>query len=135
MKQQNKQPLSVLFGINKTARIGAISATATLILLAVLVAVNALLGRLPASILKPNVTGSDTFRVSGKTLDWLETLDEDVTLYFVCEGGKSNADGDLYAFLQRYGDASDRVHLEVVDPKAGDAFISTRGGVHRHRYR
>jgi ABC-2 type transport system permease protein len=129
MKQENKQPLSVLFGINKTARIGAISATATLILLVVLVAVNALLGGLPTSILKPNVTGSDTFRVSGKTLDWLETLDEDVTLYFVCEGGKNNADGDLYAFLQRYEDASDRVHLEVVDPKAGDAFISTRGGV------
>ena len=128
MKEQNKQPLSALFGINKTARIGAISATATLILLVALVAINALMGSLPASILKPNVTGSDTFRVSGKTLDWLKTLDEDVTLYFICEGGKSNADGDLYAFLQRYEYASNRVHLEVVDPKASDTFISTRGG-------
>ena len=81
MKEQNKQPLSALFGINKTARIGAISATVTLLLLVLLVVINAVLSGLPASIVKPNVTGSDTFRVSGKTLDWLETLDEDVTLY------------------------------------------------------
>lgn len=127
MKQQNKQPLASLFGINKTARIGAISATATLVLLVVLIALNACLGLLPQNIAKPDVTGSQTFKISGKTVDWLKTLNEDITLYFVCEGGKAKADGDLYAFLQRYEEKSDRIRVEVVDPSSSSDLLASFG--------
>lgn len=128
MKEHNKQPLSALLGMNKTARVGAISAAVTLLLLIVLIVVNSLMGLLPSSIASPAVTNSNTFRISGTTLDWLKSLNEDVTLYFICKGGKANADGDLYAFLERYTEANGHIRLEVVDSASDSAFITNYGG-------
>ena len=128
MKDQNKQPFAALFGNGRTARVGAIASMVTLGLLAVCILLNALVGLLPASIANPNVTGSATFKLSGTTKDWLQTLDEDVTLYFVCDGGKSSADGQLYAFLKSYEEFSDRVTVEVIDSSSDATFINAYGG-------
>ena len=127
MKNQQNQLLTSLFGVNKTARIGAISATVTLRLLAVLIALNALLGLLPSSIAKPDVTGTETFKLSATARDWLQGLNEDVTLYLVCEDGAANADGDLYHFLERYGEENSRIRVKVLDPSADGDTVEALG--------
>ena len=128
MKQGNKQPLSLILGETRAARGVAVGALMTLILWAVLIAVNACLGMLPQSIVKPDVTGSETFKLSGVTRDWLKKqLDEDVTLYLFCEGGSASADGEIYSFLQRYAETTDRVRVEVVDPSTATELMNRFG--------
>ena len=126
MKKESK--IAAFFGINKYARVGAVSTVAILAVLIVALTLNALMGLLPYNISNPDITGTHTFRVSGTTIDWLQTLDEDVTLHLICEGGKSAADGDIYSFLQCYDEASDRVTVNVIDPSSDPDFISAYGG-------
>ena len=129
MKKQNESKLAAFFGITRASRAIALSGVAVILLLAILIAVNVVVGQHPQTLVKPNVTGKETFLISGKTLDWLGTLDEDVTLYLICNGGRSMADGDLLAFLSRYEDASRHVEVEVIDSSSDTAFIEAHGGV------
>lgn len=129
MKKQNESKLAAFFGITRASRAIALSGVAVILLLAVLIAVNVVVGQLPQTLVKPDVTGKETFGVSGKTLDWLGTLDEDVTLYLICNGGRSMADGDLLAFLSRYEDTSRHVEVQVIDSSSDTAFIEAHGGV------
>ncbi len=122
------QPSPNLFGNDKNTRISAKWSLITLLLLAVLIAVNALMTLLPSSVAKPNVSGGSTFQISGTTLDWLEKLKEPVTLYLICQGGRASADGDLYTFLQKYEEATDKITLEVIDPNKNALFIDAYGG-------
>lgn len=113
MKNQKTNALAQFFGIEKTARIGAISATVTLLLAVLLIVVNLLVGLLPSSIARPDVTGKNTFRLSGATKDWLKDLNEEVTLYYVCADGE--AEGELYRFVEQYGEVCDRITVTVLD--------------------
>ncbi len=126
MKQDH--PVAAFFGINKYSRAGAISTVVILTVLILTVTLNALMGLLPHSVAKPNLTGSDTFRVSATSLAWLETLEKDVTLHLICEGGRARADGDIYSFLLRYEEASQHIHVNVADPASDASFISRFGG-------
>lgn len=126
MNQQHHA--SNFFGNDKNTRVSAKLSAVTLLLLLVLVAIIALTSCLPSWIAKLNVSGSSTFKISGKTVDWLKTLDEDVTLYFICNGGRANADGELYSFLEKYDEASEHITLEVIDPERDALFINAYGG-------
>ncbi len=123
-----KQQSSNLFGNDKNTRVSAKWSVITVLLLAALIALNALTSLLPSGIASPNVSGSSTFRISGTTVDWLRKLDEPVTLYFICEGGRANADGEFYSFLEKYEEASDMISLEVIDPNKDSLFIDAFGG-------
>ena len=77
---------------------------------------------LPRAIVYFDVTGSKTFSISGKTRDYLRTLDEDVTVYYLCEGGRRNAYRNMEVFLEEYADASSHVRVEYIDTKENAAF-------------
>ncbi len=64
----------------------------------------------------------ETFVVSGVTKDALRALDEDVNVYYLVEGGKSEADSDLYGFLQKYAAESAHIKLSVIDTARETAF-------------
>jgi len=97
--------------------------------LVIVIAANLLMGLLPHDVAKLNVTGSDTFKVSAKTQEWLRTQpEEDVTLYFLCAGGSSAADVDLYSYLLSYANSGDHIRLEVVDTRRNQAFLDEYAG-------
>ncbi|MBE6552887.1 MAG: hypothetical protein E7666_00935 [Ruminococcaceae bacterium] len=127
---QERNRIAAFFGLNKYHRAGAVSALLILLVLVLAITLNALTALLPHTVSKINLTGSDTFKLSSQTLDWLEhELDEDVTLYWLCSGGRAAADSDLYEFLLRFEEASDRVTLHIVDPATtSDSFIQAYGG-------
>ncbi|MBO5295207.1 MAG: Gldg family protein [Clostridia bacterium] len=118
MKDQNQKRVSR----------GSALALATVGLLLLCIALNCLVGLLPASVKSPNVTGSETFRISGTTKDWLKNLNEDITLTLICEGGRANADGQLCTFFEEYAEQSERITLRVVDSSADATFINAYGG-------
>ena len=72
---------------NKISRAGLVAAYMTVGMLVLALLVNLIVGMLPESYKKINVTGEETFQVSQKTKKYLDTLEEDVTLYFISEGG------------------------------------------------
>jgi len=128
MKQNNS--LSAFFGLNKYRRAGAISSLLILLVLAIAITLNALTSLLPPSAAKINLSQKHTFDVSSESIEWVENnLQSDVTVYWLCDGGIASADSELYQFLLRYADLSDRIRLKVIDPSSvGNAFIERFGG-------
>ena len=129
MNNQTKQSTASLFGVNKTARIGAIWAAVTLALAVVLIVLNMLLELLPYHVSHPDLTGAKTFRLSSESKKWLGTLDEDVTVYLVASGGESAAQGDLLGFLQQYTQQSKHIKVEVVNSGTSGAWLTQSFGV------
>ena len=127
MKQEKKQFLPILLGEDYAARRLSFGALLTLLLLAVLIALNTMLGALPKHLTAPDVSGSETFRLSGAAKDWLATLDESVTVYLVSAGGETTADVELYAFLQQLARASDHVKVSVLDSNKNAAGLAALG--------
>ena len=84
--------------------------------LAILLVCNLFPGLLPFRARNVRVAQDETFSVSGATQDYLDTLSQDVTLYWFVDGGEKNADKDLYTYLLSYGDASPHLHVQVLDP-------------------
>lgn len=85
---------------------------------------------LPFRVAYPNVTGQTIFRLSNETRTALMTLDGDVTLHYLSDGGKQNVDRDIYSLVVQYAEASSRVKVKVVDirsdPKFADLDAQTR---------
>ncbi len=113
---------------NKISRVGLVAAYMTVGMLVLALLVNLIVGMLPESYKKINVTGEETFQVSQKTKKYLDTLEEDVTLYFISEGGVSGTENEIYLFLSQFADSCDRITLEVVDPTVNTEFILAYGG-------
>ncbi len=90
-----------------------------------LIAGNFALALLPERFSGIDVTGSNIFRISGQSLDLLDTINEPINLYYLCEGGKSNADGDVYSFLKRYEEECQSLTLEVIDTQRDPSFSKT----------
>ena len=110
-------------------RDGMITVGWVLLLLTVAILINSLVGLLPAHILKPDVTNSNTFRLSSTTVNWLQDdLQEPVTLYLICEGGSAGTENEIFLFLSRFAAVTDKVTLEVIDPAVSPEFIAAYGG-------
>ncbi len=82
---------------------------------------------LPMTVMNPDLTGTDTFRISGAAKDHLSTLSEDVTLTLLCQGGAASADGDIYAFLSGLADASPHIQLKAASPAQAADRLSAMG--------
>lgn len=128
MKKHTDSKLASFFGASRAARTVALSGVSLILVFALLVAANLLFGLLPMNLTKPDVTGKDTFEISDDTRKLLADLDQDVTVYLVCTGGKNAVDGELLLFLSRYAEASGHVTLEVIDPAKDPDFIAAHGG-------
>lgn len=128
MKKSNS--IAAFFGIDRSHRAAAVASLLTVAVLALAILLNALTSLLPPSVAKLNLTQKSTFEVSSEAIGWVESnLEEDVTLYWVCKGGMTSAESDLYNFLLRYAAISPHLSLQVVDPASvGADFIGRFGG-------
>lgn len=79
---------------------------------------------LPRNAVYFDVTGSETFRLSGASRDYLRTLDEDVTVYYLCNGGRLNAYSSMEQFLENYQAVSAHIAVEYVDTAQESAFAA-----------
>ena len=67
------------------------------------------LGFLPYTATRLNVSGDHSLKVTEPTSAWLSTLEENVTLYFLCDGGVSHASQDFYGYLLEYAENAPKV--------------------------
>lgn len=96
--------------------------------LSLAVVLQPLLGLIPYTASHLDVTGERIFAISNGTREWLGTVEEDVTLYFLSDGGASHASQDLYRYLLDYAQSSPRVTVKVVNTRVDTEFMKKHAG-------
>lgn len=117
-----KQKKDLLAGFKtRSFRVGGYSVAAGAMVLAIVIVVNLLANALPAKYTRFDTTSAQLFTISQQTEDILSALDQDVSLYWVCQGGQE--DSKLGNLLDRYSGMSSKIHVEKKDPNVNPTFI------------
>lgn len=105
----------------RSFRAGGYSVVAALIVLALLVALNLIVDKLPSLVTKLDATPAKVASISDQTKNVLKTLDKDVTLYWFCQEGYE--DPTVEALLGRYESASAYIKVEKRDPDVNPGLV------------
>ncbi|MBQ4291093.1 MAG: GldG family protein [Clostridia bacterium] len=109
-------------GSARTLKMGSYSVFLTLIVIAIVIVVNLLVGELPSTLTKIDASSGQIYTLSETSISFVKGLREEVTLYYVVTGG--NEDIGIQEMLQRYEAYSSRIKLVTVDPTVRPAFVS-----------
>ena len=82
---------------------------------------------IPDQLVNPSVKNTDTFEVVAETADYLKTLKEDVTIYYLVDGGKKSADIDIQYFLYNLAELSQHVRVEIINTAKNSDFLARYG--------
>ena len=83
---------------------------------------------IPERIMNPKTDDSQTFEIVAGAKDYLKTLREDITIYYLVLGGKKAADTDMLYFLYDFAACSLHVQVEIVD-SLNATELKTRYGI------
>lgn len=107
---------------SRSLKLGSWSILVTLIAAAVVVAVNIAVSSLPTEWTHIDLSASDLLSISEETHTVVDSLTEDVTLYYIVQPG--NEDMNTRELLDRYDDMSDHVSVVRKDPLLYPGFAS-----------
>ena len=113
---------SALFRMKRSVKIGTYTFITGVILLALLIVANLLVGVLPAKITQFDTSGLGLTEISDETEKFVSGMDEDVTVYWLCEGGVEYQQFRL--LLSRYEEAGKHITVKIVDPLKEPTFTS-----------
>ena len=106
---------------SRTFRVGGYSMAAAALVLAIAVAANMLVSALPAGWTQHDITQNQYFSISDQTEQVLESLQSDVTIYWVVRDGSE--DTTLGLLLEKYQGYSDHVKVVKKDPDLYPTFV------------
>ena len=87
-KNKIKTSLHSLGRINKkTLKNGSYSMIYTVILIAVIIVINLIVGEIPTKYTQIDVSTQKLYTISDKTREFLDELDQDVTIYHIVQNG------------------------------------------------
>ena len=109
-------------GSARTLKMGSYSVFLTLIVIAIVVVVNLLVGELPTTLTKIDASSGQIYTLSDTSISLVKGLREEVSLYYIVTGG--NEDLGIQEMLQRYAAYSSRIKLITVDPTVRPSFTS-----------
>ena len=92
---------------------GGYAAILSVIVIAAVVLLNMIVGRLPEKVRQWDLSGTQIYTVGDTTKELLASLDKDVTIYVVAD--PSAVDDRITSFVNRYADLSDHIKVENVD--------------------
>lgn len=104
----------------KNMSIGAYSTGMIAVMIAVVVAVNFVVGEIPASWVSVDVTAEKLYSLTDQTKEYVRGINEDVTIYVIA--AEDSSDNTLAQTLQRYDDLSKHITVEYVDPNVNPRF-------------
>ncbi len=104
----------------KTLSFGAYSTGSVVLVAAIILVVNIVLGEMPSAWTSIDVTADKLYSVTDQTKKFLKTVDEDVTIYVLV--AENSQDETLGQTLQRYEDLSEHITVEYVDPNVNPRF-------------
>ena len=95
-------------------RVGGYSTLLTVIVLGVAVVINLIMGQLPATWTKADLTAGGLFSFSDQTIQQAQGLEEDITITFLAQDGTE--DSLIQQFLDRYSGLSSHIRVQTKDP-------------------
>ena len=81
----------------------------------------------PEQLVNPSVKNTDTFEVVAETKDYLKSLKDNVTIYYLVDGGKKSADIDIQHFLYNLAELSPNLHVEIINTAKNSDFLARYG--------
>ena len=106
---------------NKTAFFGgSYSLMVTVIVLAILIAVNVFVSALPSSVTKYDISSSKLYSITSNTKVVVNALDQDVTIYWIVQSGEE--DEVIENLLSKYDSLSDHVQVVKKNPDVFPTF-------------
>ncbi len=105
----------------RAVRVGGYSVAAAAIVIAIIVAVNALVRALPAHWTQFDTTSSQLFSISDQTESIVGSLETPVTIHWIVQSGQEDA--TLETLLERYQALSENLTVEKVDPVVSPTFL------------
>lgn len=82
---------------------------------------------LPERLVNPRVNSSETFEIVAATKDYLKELADDVTVYYLVDGGKKSADRDMQYFLYDLAALSPHLQVEIINTAKQTALLEQYG--------
>lgn len=104
----------------KNLSFGAYSTGAILLAAAFVFVVNLVISELPGSWVNIDITSEKLYSLTDQTLDYLKTIDQDVTIYVL--SSESGEDSTVGQTLKNYADRSKHITVEYVDPAVNPKF-------------
>ena len=98
----------------KNVRFGSYSTALIVIVIAIAVAFNFVIGQIPERFTSFDMTPGKLYTIGEKTRQLLSELEDDVTISVLAE--ESTADATLDQLLERYEEESDHITVKYVDP-------------------
>lgn len=105
---------------SRAFRAGGYSLAAAAIVIAIAVALNLMVGALPASWTKVDLTDTGLYSLSSQTEQLVAELEEDVTVYWIVQDGSQ--DSTMEQLLERYKSLSKHLKVEEKDPVVYPSF-------------
>lgn len=115
-KNTNNKPL-----FDRRGKSGTYAVVMSLILLAVLVVVNMLVGSLPTKITMIDTSGTGKFDISGTSQSFVAGIKDKITIYYICTDGYE--DSDFKTFLERYASMNSKISVVRIDPTRDPSFL------------
>ncbi len=110
---------------SRSLKLGGYSLILIAIVIAAAILVNLIVEALPTKYTKIDLTGSDIYRISEDTENFIDTLDTDITIYFISTREGRNA--QLDTFVTSYAEQSSHIKVKYIDPEEDPAFTSEHG--------
>lgn len=104
----------------RSFRAGGYSLAAAAVVVAIAVAINLVVGALPADWTKIDLTSTGLYSLSSQTQQMVSALDDEVTVYWIVQSGTE--DDTIGELLERYQDLSKNLKVERKDPVVYPSF-------------
>lgn len=104
----------------KQFSVGAYSTGMIAIAIALIVAVNMVVGQIPGIYTKIDLTDEKLYSLTERSVEFVKSMKEDITIYVIVQ--KDIEDKTLGQTLERYDDLSDHIKVEYIDPNVNPTF-------------
>lgn len=107
---------------SKNIRKGSYSLGISVVVLAIAVVFNLVVGKLPSQYRNVDLSQTKLSTIGDTTKELVSNLDQDVTIYQIAESGSENE--TIQKLLERYEGLSSHVKVETMDPVLHPNFVS-----------
>jgi len=115
--EKNREALNT-----KTARIGGYSFILTVIVLAIVIAINVFVSYLPATLTQFDISAAQLYSLTSASKAVVGNLEDEVTIYWICQSGQESTVIDK--LLDVYDSLSDQLTVEKKDPDTYPTFAA-----------
>lgn len=127
LKKKEKEPKKQKDKLSKEVKKrylknGSYSIGISVIFIVIVVVINLIVGSLPSKYTQLDVSSNQIYSIGDETKEMLQDMEEDVTLYLICESGYE--DDNINTLFQRYADETDHVTVTQIDPVMNPKFTA-----------